>query len=340
MDIHVPSTNPAYGRQKTAPFHQPYSLMHNHTAHNHATHGHGSHDHGVQNHGTGSHSLGGRLAIVFFITAGFMVVEAVGGVISGSLALVADAGHMLTDTLAIALSWGAIWLAQRETTPQRTYGFKRAEILAAFVNALGLALLALWIIREAIARVLNPHPVMDGVLLGVATAGLMVNVIGLMLLRHQAQKNITVRAATWHILGDLLGSIGAITAGLVIRFTGWTGIDPIIGIGIALLIAIGSGRMLLDTTNLLLDSVPRDIDSVSLRAFLNNQPEVVEICDLHIWAVSASDTMLTAHLVVHPDVERDAFQHRLLAELRDQFSLTHMTLQLEGSPLETCDNNW
>ena len=281
-----------------------------------------------------------RLALVFTITAGFMVVEAAGGVISGSLALLADAGHMLTDTLAIAMSWVAVWLARRAVSDHRTYGFKRAEILAAFINALLLVVLAGWIIREALERLAQPRPVLDGVLMAVAAVGLAVNVAGLLMLRSHAKSNITVRAAVWHILGDLLGSVGALTGGVIIHFTGWTTVDPIIGIGIAILIGIGSGRMLLDTTNMLLDSVPSGIDSVEVRAFLAAQQEVIEVCDLHIWAISATDTILTTHLVIRPGVERDGFQQQLLSELRQRFKLAHMTVQLENEPLETCDNGW
>ena len=303
-------------------------------------HIHAGHTHSNSSDGEKKSRPEKRLAIVFVITASFMVVEAIGGVVSGSLALLADAGHMLTDALAIGMSWFAIWLAKRKTSLQRTYGFKRAEILAAFLNALVLVFLAGWIVFEASERMMAPRPVMGGVMLLVALAGLVINIAGLVLLRGHSAGNITVRAALWHILGDLLGSVGAIGAAIGIYFTGWMILDPLISIGIALLIFVGSGRMLLDTTNLLLDSVPDGVDSVAIRDFLVAQREVLEICDLHIWAVSATDNMLTAHLVIQPDVERDGFQRRILQDLRDKFSLTHMTLQLEGTPQETCDNGW
>ncbi len=281
-----------------------------------------------------------RLALMFLLTTSFMVVEAVGGVVSGSLALLADAGHMLTDSMAIALSYTAMWLAGREASFTRTYGFRRAEILAAFVNSLVLVLLALWIVKEAVERLYAPRPVLDQVLLAVALAGLAVNLLGYGLLHRHAKSNVNIRSALWHILGDLLGSLGTIAAALVIRFTGWTGIDPVIGLGIALLIGVGSGRILYDTTNLLLDSVPRDIDSLAVRRFLDSQPDVAKICDLHIWAVSASETMLTTHLVVKEGIDRDKLLHSLLGELHRRFGLAHMTVQLESFTMESCDSAW
>ena len=281
-----------------------------------------------------------RLALTFALTTGFMVVEMVGGVLSGSLALLADAGHMLTDSLAIALSYFALWLSGRKTSPQRTYGFRRAEILAAFVNALGLVLLALWIVAEAVERLSTPHPVDAGILLWVALAGLAVNLVAYRLLHRSARTNLNIRAALWHVIGDVLGSIGVIVAALVIRFTGWTPIDAFISIGIAVLIGIGGGRILYDSTNLLLDSVPRAVDAESVSNFLAAYPEVREICDLHIWGINSSETMLTAHLVVGKGIDRDGFLHSLLGALKERFGLVHMTVQLESTPLDTCEPNW
>lgn len=281
-----------------------------------------------------------RLGLTFILIATFMVVEAVGGVISGSLALLADAGHMLTDALALALSYFAVWLASRETSPNRTYGFRRAEILAAFVNALLLMLLAVWIVVEALERINAPRPILVGVLLWVALAGLGVNIVAWAILHKEAKSHITVRSAMWHVMGDMLGSAGAVCAALVIQFTGWTGIDPLIGIGIAVLIGISSTRILYDSTNLLLDSVPGDIDSGEVRNFLAAYTNVTQICDLHIWAVSSSETMLTAHLVVTEDIDRDPYLHTLLEELKSRFGLAHMTVQLENTPMESCEPEW
>lgn len=281
-----------------------------------------------------------RLALVLLLTGGFMVVEVVGAVVSGSLALLADAGHMLTDCMAIGLSWAALWLTAREATHRRTYGFRRAEILAAFVNAFVLLVLAAWIVKEAVERFNSPRAVDGGILFWVAVAGLGINVGGFLLLRREAGGNLNLRSALWHIIGDLLGSLGVVAAALVIRFTGWMAVDPLIGVGIAVLIAIGSGRILLDSTNLLLDSVPRDVDSRAVREYLTTQPDVREICDLHIWAVSGTENMLTAHLVVREDAERDGLLQNLTRELRGRFHLDHLTLQLETQPTVDCADDW
>ncbi len=281
-----------------------------------------------------------RLALVFTITTAFMVVEVFGGVISGSLALLADAGHMLTDSLAIALSYFALWLSGREVSHKHTFGFRRAEILAAFINALGLVVLAGWIVKEAVARIAEPRPVMDEVLLGVAIAGLIINLLGIFALRRHAHGNLNIRAALWHIIGDLLGSTGVIAAALVIRFTGWTTVDPLISIGIAVLIGAGGLRILYDSANILLDSVPKKMDSRAVTHYLASYPNVSQICDLHIWGVSSTEAMLTAHLVVGEHVNFDKFLRPLLAELRSRFGLAHMTIQLEHNPQESCPSEW
>lgn len=281
-----------------------------------------------------------KLGLTFLLIVSFMVVEAVGGVVSGSLALLADAGHMLTDALALGLSYTAVWLASKETSPNRTYGFRRAELLAAFVNALLLMLLAIWIVVEALERLKEPRPILVGVLLWVAVAGLGVNIIAWAILHRDAKSHLTVRSAMWHVMGDMLGSAGAICAALVIQFTGWMAIDSFIGIGIAMLIGISSTRILYESTNLLLDSVPRDIDSDEVRGFLSTYPSVTQICDLHIWGISSSETMLTAHLVVSEGIDRDPFLHSLLDELKKRFGLAHMTVQLENTPMDSCEAEW
>lgn len=281
-----------------------------------------------------------RLGMIFALTCTFMVVEFVGGVVSGSLALIADAGHMLTDSAALALSYVATWLVTRSATDKRTFGFRRAEILAAFINAMGLVALAVWIVVEAVERIGNPRQVWDTVLLGVAVAGLAVNLTGVLLLRGHAEGNMTVRSALWHIGGDLLGSLGAIVAALVIRFTGWTTIDPIIGIGIAVLIGAGGLRILYDSANMLLDTVPKELDAREVSEYLASYPSVRDICDLHIWGVSTTEAMLTAHLIVQEDVDRDSFLQELSHQLQDRFGLAHMTIQLENAPQASCAAEW
>ncbi len=281
-----------------------------------------------------------RLWSILVLTLVFMTVEAVGGVVSGSLALLADAGHMLSDATALLLSLFALWLAGRQTSQRHTYGFRRAEFLAAFVNAMGLVVLAVWIVVEALQRIGSPRPVLGGLMFWVALAGLAVNVAGVLILRGHTADNLNLKSALWHIVGDLVGSLGAVVAALVIQSTGWTPIDPLLSIGIALLIGLGGGRILYDSATLLMDRVPAEIDPAAVGRFLSAYPEVQQVCDLHIWSVSSSETLLTAHLVIGPEVERDSFLRSLLPELQSRFGLAHMTVQLESEPHASCPEAW
>lgn len=290
--------------------------------------------------GGGARQQQKRLATVLSLTLGFMVVEAIGGVLSGSLALVADAGHMLTDSAAMLLSYLAIWLAGKEVTKRHTFGFRRAEFLAAFLNAIGLILLAIWIIFEAIDRIGSPGEIRWGLMLWVAMGGLLVNVLGIYLLHEHARDNLNLRSAMWHIAGDLLGSLGALVAALIIYLTGWMAIDPIVSIFIAGLIGAGGARILLDSAGLLMDKVPAEVDSSEISRFLETFPQVERICDLHIWGVSSTETMLTAHLVITPQINRDDFLHHLLQKLHDRFKLAHVTVQLESEPHASCPREW
>ena len=177
-------------------------------------------------------------------------------------------------------------------------------------------------------------------MLAVATAGLVVNLVGILLLRRHAASSLSIKSALWHLSGDLLGSIGAVSAAVVIQLTGWTRIDPLLSLAIAALIGAAGGRILYDSANLLMDRVPKEIDAEEVRRFLTAYPDVQQICDLHIWGVSSSETMLTAHLVVQPQVDRDALLHRLLAALQQRFELAHMTVQLERQPHASCPEAW
>ena len=301
-------------------------------AHSHA------HDHGPALAGDAAHKR--RLEIVMLLTGSFMVVEVVGGWWSGSLALMADAVHMFADSFAMLLSYAALWLAGRSVSASRTYGFKRAELLAAFVNSVGLLTLAAWIVAEGVERMGDPRSVQAGIMLPVAVLGLLVNLAGIVIVFRSAHENLSIRATLWHITGDMLGSVGAIVAGTVVLLTGWTVIDPIISLGIAALITISGVKIMFDSGNLLMDSVPREIDAEEVSRFLAADPNVRGICDLHIWGVSSNETMLTAHLVVAQDLDRDAFLADLSKDLRERFNLAHMTVQLESNPQETCHPEW
>lgn len=281
-----------------------------------------------------------RLGLILGLTLTFMVVEAVGGWLSGSLALLADAGHMLSDATALVFSLLAVQLSRRETTGRHTYGFRRAEFLAAFVNALGLVALSVWIVFEALERLGSPRPILGGLMLWVAVAGLVVNLLALRLLHGHTAGNLNLRSALWHILGDLLGSVGAVIAAIVISWSGWTLIDPLLSIAVAGLIGIAATRILLNSANLLMDRVPAEIDAEVVRAFFSDCPEVLQVCDLHIWGISSQETMLTAHLVISPQADRNRLLDQLLSGLRGRFSFAHMTLQMESEPHATCSREW
>lgn len=306
-------------------------------------HGHGhthgpGHTHGLPDPGRRSTRI--RLAGVLGLTVVFMVIEAVGGWISGSLALMADAGHMLSDAAALGIALFAAWLGDRETSRRHTFGFRRAEFLAAWINSLGLVALAVWIVFEAVRRLDAPHPILGGVMLWVAAAGLVVNALAIYLLHGHGAADLNIRSAIWHVAGDLLGSAGALGAALVIQFTGWVPIDALLSMAIAGLIGVAGTRILFDSATLLLDRVPAAIDAGEVQRFLAADADVEEVCDLHIWGISSRETLLTAHLVVSPDSDRDEVLRRLLDALNNRYRLAHITLQLESEPHASCREVW
>jgi cobalt-zinc-cadmium efflux system protein len=282
---------------------------------------------------SGSRLLGWALAI----TCTFMVVEVAGGLISGSLALLADAGHMLTDTAALALAWFAARLTQRPTSPRRSYGYHRAQVLAAFVNALALFAVVIWIVAEAFDRLIAPRAIEGTTMLGVAIAGLVANVAVYLTLRKGAPGNLNISAARLHVLGDLLGSIGAIVAAGVILATGWTPIDPILSVLVAALILRSAWSLLIKSTRILMENAPESVDPEAVRhALLRAVPGVRDVHDIHCWSLTTGQTMLTLHLAL----EREAVADRVLREAKhvlvQRFDIAHSALQLEhaGCPDE------
>ncbi|MDL2343758.1 cation diffusion facilitator family transporter [Deinococcus sp. MIMF12] len=290
--------------------------------------GHG-HSHG---HGTDAR----RLGIALGITATFMVVEVIGGLVSGSLALLSDAGHMASDVAALALSLFAVRLARRPATPERTYGFHRVEILAAFVNAAALLLLTLWILWEAYTRLAEPSEVQGGVTLAVAVAGLVANLVSAAVLHGGQRDSLNVRGAFLHVLGDLLGSVGAIVASLLVLGTGWTVADAAVSALIGLLILRSAWALLLDSLNVLLEGAPRGLDVRAVRTTLGGVPGVRGVHDLHVWAITAGQPVLTAHVEVAGGADSAEVLVRARQVLRERHGLRHVTLQpgAEGQPCE------
>ena len=269
-----------------------------------------------------------RLWVVLLLTAVFMVVEAVGGWISGSLALLADAGHMLTDVGALALALLTAWIAQRPADESKTYGYMRWEIIAALVNGAALFGIALWVVIEAVRRIQSPEPVESGVLMAVAAGGLIVNLVALRVLHGAHQHSLNTRGAYLHILGDLLGSVGALGAGVVIMLTGWTPIDPILSIGLSLLILVGGWRLVRESTDILLEAVPRHVSMAEVRDRMLAIPGVDAVHDLHVWTVTSGMVAMSGHAVV-PDLDDHPRALETIREAVATLGIGHVTIQLE-----------
>ena len=279
-----------------------------------------------------------RLRWVLVLTGTFMVVEAVGGWLSGSLALLADAGHMLTDVGALALSLLTAWIAQRPANDSKTYGYLRWEILAALVNGAALFGIAAWVVIEAIQRIQEPQPIHTGLFLAVASAGLLVNLISLAVLHSHRAGSLNVRGAYLHVMGDALGSVGALAAAAVIALTGWTQADPIASILLSILVLVGAGRLLRDSTDILLESVPRHVSMAEVQRRMLAVPGVEAVHDLHVWTVTSGMVAMSGHAVV-PDLEAHP---GVLDGIRTEMSrmgIGHVTIQLEVEHgCEGCDD--
>jgi cobalt-zinc-cadmium efflux system protein len=301
-----------------------------HHGHRH-DHSH-SHDHGL---GAGAHrglvSRGAesqRLKWVLIITALFMVAEIVGGLLSGSLALLADSGHMFTDAAAIGLSLFAMRIAQRPPNTKRTFGYVRLEILAALVNGATLLAIAGLIVFEAWQRLRDPVVIDGTIMLSVAALGLAVNVAGAFLLHSHAHDNLNVRGAYLHVLGDLLGSVGAIAAGIIVLTTGWTPADPIISVVIALLILFSAWKLVREATDVLLESVPSHVDMDGVLAALASIDGLDDVHDVHVWTLTSGFVAISAHGVIDDPIEHN----RVLTEVRDLMAshgIDHVTFQIE-----------
>jgi cobalt-zinc-cadmium efflux system protein len=279
-----------------------------------------------------------RLKGVLALTTVFMIVEAVGGWVSGSLALIADAGHMLTDVGALSLSLLTAWVAQRPRDDSKTYGYLRWEILAALVNGVALFGLAAWVVVEAIQRIQDPQPVRTGIFLAIACAGLVVNLASLAVLHSAREGSLNVRGAYLHVLGDALGSVGAVVAAGIIALTGWTLADPLVSILLSFLILVGAARLLRESTDILLESVPRHVSMAEVQRRILAVPGVAAVHDLHVWTVTSGMVAMSGHAVV-PDLEAHP---GVLEGIREQMSLMgigHVTIQLEVEHgCEGCDD--
>ena len=279
------------------------------------------------------------------LTAGFMVVEVIGGLISGSLALIADAGHMLTDTAALGLAWYAFRSSRRPATPERSYGHDRVQVLAALINSGALIVVSIWIAVEAARRLMAPEPVLGGTMLVVAVLGLLANIAAFLVLHGGDREDLNMRGAILHVLGDLLGSLGAIVAAGVILATGWTPIDPILSVLVALLILRGAWSNLRRAWHVLMEGTPEDLDIPALRTALAAAvPGVRDVHHVHAWSLVPGRTIVTLHASIVSIADHDAVLHGLQRELAARFDIRHATIQLEHDRctdktggLETCE---
>jgi cobalt-zinc-cadmium efflux system protein len=263
------------------------------------------------------------------LTMSFTVVEIIGGLLTGSLALLADAVHMLSDNLSLGLALVAIGLAQRPPTPQRSFGYQRAEILAALVNGLALLAVSAWILWEAYRRLEQPEEVLGAGMLAVATAGLIVNIVAYRILSPGAGESLNVAGALRHVLADLAGSVGAILAAVVILTTGFDEADPIIGALIAVLIAVSAIPIVRDSLRILLEQAPQGVDVEEIGQTLAAHPGVSEVHDLHVWTITSGFPALSAHVVVGAEEDCHARRHELEQLLADRFEIEHTTLQMD-----------
>ena len=266
----------------------------------------------------------------------FVVIEASYGILADSLALIADAGHNLSDVLSLLLAWGANRLATRPSSTMRTYGLRRVTILASLVSAV-LLLLALGAIGwEAFGRLFDPQPVEGRIIIIVASIGVVINSITAWLFMDGQQHDLNIRAAYLHMAADAGISLGVVIAGVIILFSGWLWIDPLLSLVIVLVILIGTWQLLRESLNLSVDAVPQGIDMQGIRDYLQSITQVIEMHDLHVWALSTTETALTVHLVIDHTTIDNAFLLEIQQHLHDHFDIEHSTIQVENGAAENC----
>jgi len=299
------------------------------SAHAHA-HGH----HHLHGHAQARRHDKQRLALTLVLSALYLVAEVAGGLWTGSLALLADAGHMLADVGALALSLFAFWLAERPAGAARTFGWRRFEILAALANGLALALVAVFVLFEATERLGAPRAVNGLGAFMIASGGLLVNVLGLVLLRHGKERSLNLRGAWLHLAGDALGSVGAMAAGLAIWAFDWRAADPLASMAIALLVLRSAWALLRETVDVLLEAAPAHLDVDELRAALAAEPGVASLHDLHVWTITSGMVSLSCHVHCAEGADGHAVLVRCQALLRQRFDVHHATLQIEPAGFE------
>jgi len=280
-----------------------------------------------------NHSAAGknkkRLAIVLALTTAYLVAEVIGGLLTHSLALLADAGHMLTDVAGLAFALLAIRFAERPATPERTYGYYRIEILAALVNAVVLIGISLYILHEAYERFRNPPEVQSGGMLAVALVGLVVNIVGIHLLKSASEESLNMRGAYFEVLSDMLTSIGVIAAGIIMLTTGWYYADPIISAGIGVFILPRTWMLLRDAVGVLLEGTPHDVNLAALRESIRTVEGVADVHDLHVWSLTSGINAMSVHAVLADHSLHDEVLAAVQKKVTSEFKIAHATVQVE-----------
>jgi len=284
------------------------------------------------------------LKIAITIVLVVMVFEVIGGILSNSLALLGDAGHMLVDTLALGLALFAVTIARRPATPTKTFGYHRVEIMAALANGTALFLVSAYIFYEAYQRFLEPPLINTPLMIGVAVIGLAANLTGILLLRRASRRSLNIKAAFWHIIGDTISSVGVIVAGIIISVTGWGIVDPLIAIFIGCIILWGAVRLVSESVDILMEAVPKHIQVDKVIEIIKNVPGVEAVHDIHIWTLTSDIHALSAHLLIEDQrVSKSAeIVETVNRNLGKHFNITHTTLQLECESCPTgfiCDIN-
>ena len=270
-----------------------------------------------------------RLAVVFGLTSAYFVAEVVGALWTNSLALLADAAHMLTDVAGLGLALFAIWFAARPANPRKSFGYYRIEILAALLNGAVLLAVGAYILYEAWDRFSDPPEISSGPMMAIATVGLVINVIGIALLRQGSGESLNVQGAFLEVVADMLGSLGVLIAGAIIWATGWGYADPLFSIGIGLFVIPRTLRLMSKSVNVLMEGAPEGLDVVAVEAEMRAMPEVTGIHDLHVWSITSGIPALSAHVRIAPGADGDVVLDRVVERLAERFDIHHATIQIE-----------
>ncbi|MCB8877311.1 cation diffusion facilitator family transporter [Acidisoma silvae] len=315
---------------------ESHAAEHDHGGHSHEGHSHAGHSHGAGGHVHAPANFGRAFLIGIILNVGFVFAEVIYGVLGNSVALIADGAHNLTDVLGLAAAWLATVLAKRAPSTRYTYGLGRSTILAALSNGVLLLVATGAILLEAVERLIDPAPVSGGTVMIVALIGIAINGFTAWLFMSGAKDDLNIKGAFQHMLADALVSAGVVIAALLISVTGWNRIDPIVSIVVSIVIVVGTWGLLRQSVGMSLDAVPEGMDAAGVRRYLETLPGVTEVHDLHIWAMSTTETALTGHLVIPGAHPGDGFLRSTCEQLQTRFRIGHATLQIEIDPMGAC----